>query len=50
VRFEVLMAEKMSMMFFLDVTPCGLKDRYVPKKQWYLPASPHGVTTKMINI
>jgi hypothetical protein len=50
---------------FWVVTPCGfvggyksfggtyrllLQDNSVPPKHWYLPISPHGVTTQKINI
>jgi hypothetical protein len=40
------------MLLFWVVTPCGLIGRchYVSPKLWYLPTSPHGVTTQKNNI
>jgi hypothetical protein len=50
----------MLMLVFWVVTPCGLLGRYQrfrgtyclhlqPMKCWYLPTSPHGVTTQKTN-
>jgi hypothetical protein len=50
-RFEVLTVVKMSMLVFWVVTQYALKKEvYVPPKCWYLPTSPHGVTTEKTNI
>jgi hypothetical protein len=45
---EILIA-KMLVLVFWVVISCGLKitrwKQYVPLKHWYLPTSPHDVTT-----
>jgi hypothetical protein len=47
-RFEVLTAVKILMLVVSVVMPCGL-EAYVPLKHWYLPTSPHDVTTQKTN-
>jgi hypothetical protein len=43
-KFDILIAVKMLMLVFWRWR------QYVPLKGWYLPTSPHGITTKKPNI
>jgi hypothetical protein len=59
-RYEVLTAVKMPMLFLWVVTLCGLVGKcqhsgvtyclHLPPEHWYLPTSRHSIATKKINI
>jgi hypothetical protein len=49
VRFEVLTVVKMLMLFFWVVTLSSEDGDIVSLKHWYVPTSPHGITTQKVN-
>jgi hypothetical protein len=40
----------LSMLVFWVVMLCGLADNMILEKHWYLPTSPHSITTQKITL